>query len=108
MTKRINFIWIILLLCLVVYNIGLCQSQSQYALIRRPVFTNPLIWKLTKSVAWSEWGVQLFIDPASVAQSYIMSPSYELYSGTAFFLDNGWNRVVYSECLDDWIEACGT
>lgn len=107
MTKRISFIQFILLFLLVFHQIGLCQSQSQYALIRRPVFTNPLIWKLTKSVAWSEWGVQLFIDPASVAQSYIMSPSYELYSGTAFFLDNGWNRVVYSECLDNWIRAYG-
>lgn len=78
MIKRVNFIWIILLFCLVFYETGLSQSESHYALIQRPVFTNPEIWKLTKSVTESAWGTQLFINSRSEAQGYIMTPDYEL------------------------------
>ena len=108
MIKRINFIWVILLLCLVFYDTGLCQSQSQYALIRRPVYYDPVIWKWTSVETWNQWGVQLFINPVSAAQSYVMTPDHELWSAVSFHLDHGWNRLVYQECLDNWIEAAGT
>lgn len=108
MTKRINFIWLILLFCLVFCERGLSQSQSEYALIRRPVYYDPLIYKWTSTEVWNQWGVQLFINPVSTAQSYVMTPDYELWSAVSFHLDHGWNRLVYQECLDNWIEAAGT
>jgi len=107
MIKRINFIWFILLFCLVFYETGLSQSQSEYALIPRLVWQNPPIWKLTKSVTESAWGTQLFINSRSEAQGYIMTPDYELWSATSFHLDNAWNRMVFQECLANWIYAVG-
>lgn len=108
MRKRIHFIWIVLLFCFVFCETGLSQSQSEYALIRRPVYYDPLIWRWTSTETWNQWGVQLFVNPVSVAQSYVMNPDYELWSGVSFHLDHGWNRLVYQECLDNWIEAAGT
>ncbi|MCJ7577625.1 MAG: hypothetical protein MUO91_04160, partial [candidate division Zixibacteria bacterium] len=108
MAKRINFLWFTFLFLLVLHEIGLCQSQSQYALIRRPVYYDPVLWKWTSAEAWNQWGVQLFINPVSTAQSYVMTPDYELWSAVSFHLDHGWNRLLYQECLDNWIEVAGT
>ena len=108
MIKKINFIWAILLCCFVFCETGLCQSQSEYALIRRPVYHNPLIWKWTSTETWNQWGIQLFINPVSTAQGYIMTPDDALWTAVSFHLDHGWNRLVYQECLDNWIEAVGT
>jgi hypothetical protein len=105
MTKRNHLVITLLLVVATSCEVGLAQSQSEYALIREPVFQNPLIWKLTRSVANSYWDIDLFSSPRSSAQSYIMSPSYELYTGVAFNLDYAWNRILYFECLDDWIRA---
>ncbi len=108
MTRKISIVIIIFLLFSVSSEIGQCQSPSQYALIQRPVMENPLIWKLTKFQTDSLWSKSLFYNPVSASQSYIMDPTYYLYSGMAFELDMGWNRMLYSECLDDWIRAYGT
>ncbi|MEK7775477.1 MAG: hypothetical protein AAB305_06295 [Candidatus Zixiibacteriota bacterium] len=87
------------------YEASQAQSPSAYALIRRPVFENPLIWKLTRQVANSAWSVDLFNNPVSASASYIMTPQRELWSAVSFDLDKGWNRIVYIEALDDWIRA---
>lgn len=108
MWKKTNLIWLVMLAILSPIRNGLCQSPSQYALIQRPVMQNPLIWKLTKNVANNLWQKNLFYNHSSAAQSYVMTPWYELWSGMAFELDNGWNRMLYSECLDNWIRAYGT
>jgi len=106
MLKKI--ILLILLLVLVHTISGFSQSQSDSALIRRPVFKNPLVWKLTKSVANSLWGKDLYYYPYSEVQAYAMSPSYVLYSGMSFSIDHSWHRMLYSECLSDWIRAYGS
>ncbi|MGB8658202.1 MAG: FlgD immunoglobulin-like domain containing protein [Candidatus Zixiibacteriota bacterium] len=104
-----SIIRVVLLFHLAFYEIGASQSQSQYALIRRPVFEDPLVWRLTKNFTWSEWGTQLFVDCQSVAQSYVMTPppQPQLLSAVSFHLDNGWNRMLYQECLANWIYAFG-
>ena len=56
------------------------QPESEYALIRRPVFQNPMIWKMTKEVTNTHWDIDLFEFPRASAQSCIMDPEYELYS----------------------------
>lgn len=84
------------------------QSESEYALIRRPVFQNPMIWKLTKDVTNTYWDIDLFGFPRAAAQSYIMTPSYDLWSGVAFSLDRDWCRTVYFESLDYWIRDYGS
>jgi hypothetical protein len=110
MMKRINFIWIILLFCLVFCETGLSQSQSEYALIRRPVWKDPLIWKVTKSVAEQYLGGQLFINNESAAQGCIVEVSDHTYyarSIMSFHLDPGWNRIIFQECLANWIRGYG-
>ncbi len=84
------------------------QEQSEFALIREPFFTNPLIWKMTKGVTNTHWGKDLFGTPQSACQSYIMSPSYELYTAMSFQVDRDWCRLVYLETLADWIRAHGS
>jgi hypothetical protein len=108
MIRKISAVLMILIVSLGFYVEGFSQSPSQYALIRRPVMKNPEIWKMTKSEAWEHLNVQLIVNSVSAAQSYVMTPWYELWSGMAFELDNGWNRMLYSECLDNWIRAYGT
>lgn len=89
-------------------DISTAQQPSQYALLREPVFKTPLIWKLTKQVANTYWGVDLFYRPRSMAQSYIISPSLEYYTAVGFLVDQYWDRIVYTEALDNWIRAYGT
>ncbi|MCJ7507654.1 MAG: dockerin type I domain-containing protein [candidate division Zixibacteria bacterium] len=108
MIRKPNLILVTLLFLFVSFENSFSQSPSQYALIKRPVFQNPLIWKLTKSVTNSLWGKNLFGDPHSAVQSYMMNSQYELLSAVGFQLDNAWNRIVYSECLDDWMRAYGS
>jgi len=108
MTRKINLVIIVFLFLFTFSEMGFSQSPSQNALVQRPVMQNPLIWKFTKSVAYNLWQKNLFYNHISTAQSYVMDPSYYLYSGMAFELDNGWNRMLYSECLDNWIRAYGT
>jgi hypothetical protein len=91
-----------------VTNIAMAQQPSEYALLREPVFKNPLIWKLTRHVTDSLWGVDLFYRPRSMAQSYIISPSLDYYSAVGFLIDQYWDRMVYTEALDNWIRAYGT
>ncbi len=96
-------------LTIIVMSIWHCtlhsQTESEYALIRLPVFQNPPIWKITRSVTNTYWNIDLFSSPRSAAQSYIMTPSYDLWSGVSFHLDHAWNRIVYFEALDSWIRA---
>ena len=77
----------ILLLLAAFYELGLTQSQSEYALIRLPVFKNPLIWKMTRDVTNTYWDISLFSSPRAGANSYIMTPSHELRSGVGFSLE---------------------
>ena len=101
MIKKISLISILLIFSSGFFMNVFSQSQSEYALIRRKVMEYPEIWKMTKSEAMTQFdGKQLFINPLSASQSYVMTPWYELWSGVAFELDNGWNRMLYSECLD--------
>jgi hypothetical protein len=110
MSRKVNLIILIILVTLFFIFIknGFCQSPSQYALIKRPVMKDPLIWKFTKGVTNYYFGKKLFYNPHSASQSYVMDLTYYLYSGVGFELDNDWNRMLYSECLDDWIRAYGT
>ena len=108
MYKKANLAWFVALAVLFQSEIGLCQSQSEYALIRRKVFGNPVIWKLTRSVTNTYWDIDLFSSPRSSAQSYIMDPSGELYTGVSFKLDHAWNRIVYTEVYGNWIRAYGS
>jgi len=105
--KKIVLIWFIPLAMLFPNATAHCQSQSQFALIQRPVFENPLISKLTRNETNTLWGVDLFGNSPSAAQSYIMTPGYELWSATSFHLDNIWNRMLFQECLANWIFAFG-
>jgi hypothetical protein len=108
MTKKINIIWMILIFSLLFSVRGLAQHESYYALIQKPVFTNPeTIWKLTRGYASNEWGVQLYINPSSTTMGYFMDASPYLFSALSFTLDHGWNRLVYSECKENWIKAFG-
>lgn len=95
-------------ICLVWGGNALSQSQSDYALLRRPVFKNPLIYKLTKSVTEYYWGTQLFINCYSAATSYVMTPSYQLLSAMSYHLDRDWNRLMYAESKNNWIRAFGS
>jgi hypothetical protein len=109
MIKKISLISILLIFSSGFFMNVFSQSQSEYALIRRKVMEYPEIWKMTKSEAMTQFdGKQLFINPLSASQSYVMTPWYELWSGVAFELDMGWNRMLYSECLDNWMRAYGT
>ena len=73
MCKKAKLAWFVILAVLFQIAVGFCQSQSEYALIRRKVFGNPVIWKLTKSVTNDNWDIDLFGYPRSTAQSYIMA-----------------------------------
>lgn len=84
-------------------NPASAQSPSEFALIRRPVLRGPQILKLTKSVTNELWGIDLFANPRSSAESYVAAPWYELYTGVKFTLDTDWDRIVYKEGLDNWI-----
>ncbi len=84
------------------------QSQSDYALIRYPVYESPTVWKLTEQYANNTWGVDLFSFPVSGAASYVADPSYNLYSGVSFHLDRSWNRIIYNEVLSNWNRAYGS
>jgi hypothetical protein len=108
MQKKTHLTVTILLLLAAFYESGLTQSQSEYALMRRPVLKNPLIWKLTRSVTNDYGDIDLFSSPRATAESYIMDPWGELYTAVSFHLDHAWNRMVYSECLDYWIRAYGS
>ncbi|MDH4222306.1 MAG: hypothetical protein OEV55_02075 [candidate division Zixibacteria bacterium] len=108
MIKKLSLICLFLTVSLGFYNNGHSQPPSEYALIPVPVQENPEIWKMTKSEALQAFETQLFINPLSASQSYIMDASYNLYSGMLFELDHGWNRIIFSECLDDWIAGYGT
>jgi hypothetical protein len=107
MIKKFSLICLFLTVSLGFYNNGHSQLPSEYALIRVPVQENPEIWKMTKSEALQAFETQLFINPLSASQSYVMTPWYELWSGVAFELDHGWNRMIFSECLDAWISGYG-
>lgn len=109
-TKRV---FLSLMLVLVFCDMALPQGQSEHALIQLPVMVTSdppdTVWKMNKADAASRLGTQLFIDQVSAALSFYMTPdpSHELWSGVSFHLDNGWNRVVYLECMDSWIRAFG-
>jgi hypothetical protein len=109
MLKKTNLFLTVLLLIITLSETGICQSQSQYALIKRPVYQNPLIWKFTKYETNTLWGVDLFGNQVSAAQSYVMSPPPDdsLYTAVSFQLDNSWNRMIFQECLDNWIFGFG-
>jgi hypothetical protein len=110
MRKRINFIWVILLFLLVFHEAGLCQSYSRYALIHRPVWKDPLICKLTKSVAEQYLGGQLFINNESATQGCFIEATdtaYYAWSIASFHLDPGWNRIIFQECKANWIRGYG-
>jgi len=83
------------------------QSASEFALIRRPVFQNPEITHLTRGVANAQWNKNLFGNPRASAQSYIMDPEGQLYTGMSFQVDYDWGRFLYMENLDSWIRAYG-
>jgi len=108
MCKKAKLAWFVILAVLFQIAVGFCQSQSEYALIRRKVFGNPVIWKLTKSITNDYWDIDLFGYPRSTAQSYIMDPWGELYSGVSFKLDHDWCRIIYGEALGNWIRAYGS
>ncbi len=108
MGRKASVVGLIFLAVLITAEMGHCQSQSQYALLRKPVFKNPLIWKMTRSMTNTNWGVNLYARPLASAQSYIMDTSYYLHSAVSFDLDHAWNRIIYYECLDSWIRAYST
>jgi hypothetical protein len=108
MCKKAYFVWLATLTSLFLSAQGFCQSQSEYALIRRPVFSNPVIWRLTKDVTNDYWDIGLFGYLRATALSYIMDPGGQLYTGVFFKLDHDWCRIVYSEALDNWIRAYGS
>jgi len=87
MLKKFSLLCLIFIISLGFYHNTYSQSQSEYALIQVPVQENPLIWKFTKSEALQEFGFQMFINPLSASQSYVMDPSYYLWSGMAFELE---------------------
>ena len=79
MRKRRNLAVAILIVLTAFYESGLTQGQSDHALIRRKVFGNPVIWKLTRSLTNTYWGIDLFSSPRAGASSYVMDPSGNLY-----------------------------
>lgn len=107
MIRKINLVFFTLLLVFAWHCIGQTQSQSEYALISRPIFQNPPIHKWTKSASNGYWEIDLFCDLQALGGSYIISPDLEPYSTVGFFLDQDWDRMLYCECYDDWIRAYG-
>ena len=105
MSRKAGFARIVALVVLLPGASGLCQDQSEHALVRRSVFSNPLIWRMTKSVTNSYWGIDLFGYPRAGAMSYVMDPWGELYSGVSFKLDKDWCRIVYAEAEGNWIRT---
>jgi hypothetical protein len=105
MCKKAKLIFFVISALLFQIAAGFCQSQSEYALIRRKVFGNPEIWRLTKSITNDYWDIDLFGYPRASAQSYIMDPYGQLYSGVSFKLDRDWCRIVYAEAYGNWIRA---
>lgn len=109
MFRGVNIIcFVSIIIILLIGTNGICQSPSVYALIPLPVMENPTIWKMTKSLTNSLWGKNLFSNPYSASQSYVMDTLYNLYTGVSFELDHDWNRMIYSECKTNWIRAYGT
>jgi len=107
MIRKISLVLCTLLLVFAWHRIGQAQSQSEYALISRPIFQNPPIYRLTKSATNSFWGIDLFGELQALGGSYIISPDLEPYSSVGFFLDQDWDRMLYIECYDTWIRAYG-
>lgn len=107
MRKRITLVFFAVLLVFAWHDGGLAQSQSEYALISRPVFQNPPIYRWTKSASNTYWGIDLFGELRALGGSYIVSPDLEPYSTVGFFLDQDWDRMLYIECYDLWIRAYG-
>jgi hypothetical protein len=107
MIKRIVSILIVLSCGLVFHESGLSQSHSDYALIRKPLFINPDVYKLTKSFTEQEWGIQLFMNSPCAAGGYVITPTYEQWTSTTFHIDHGWNRLTYQEYMDNWIRTYG-
>ncbi|MDD3731050.1 MAG: FlgD immunoglobulin-like domain containing protein [candidate division Zixibacteria bacterium] len=104
---RLYTILYIIILILINSCSVLSQSNSEYALVRRQVFQNPEIWRLSKGVTNDAWDIALFGNPFASAQSYIMSPEMELFTGMSFSIDHDWDRFIYFEALDNWIRAHG-
>lgn len=90
------------------YCNALAQSESDYALVQIPFFSDPIIWNLNKFVTNAYLEVDLFGKPRAASQSYVYHPSYGLLSGMSFQIDRDWDRLVYWECLDYWIRAYGS
>lgn len=105
MSKTITLLVVLILFIFQGVTFSWCPSDS--ALIRTPVMLNPLIWKMTKSVTNDLWGIDLYYFPYSATQSYRMEYT-QLLTGMAFSVDHSWHRIIYSECLSDWIKAYGS
>lgn len=88
---------------------ALAQSESDYALVQIPFFSNPvIIWNLNKYVTNAYLEVDLFGKPRASSQSYVYHPVDGLRSGMSFQIDRDWDRMVYWEGLDYWLRAYGS
>jgi hypothetical protein len=108
MLVKKSIILIFLLSSLVLTATAYSQSESDSALHRRPIFTSPLTYKLSKSYTKTYWGTQLFINSRSSILQYVThNPYEELISNATFHIDHAWNRMVYEEYGKPWIRAYG-
>ena len=110
MKNKKYLVLIITLLLMVLVEPGLTLSQSENALIRKPVFKTPVIWKMTRDVTETYWDVRLFNNPISSSQSYIMSPSYDLFTGVCSKIwngtDNSGQSVVSGNYRVEIVDSC--
>jgi hypothetical protein len=82
-------------------------AESQTMLIPQPIYSDPLIWKLTRSVANQYLGVNFFFLPYASAYAFKSKPGGGCWY-IGFFTDAVWNRIVYGDYYGNWIKAYGT
>lgn len=102
-----KFGWMIIIVIVMGSNVQ-AQSQSDYALIQRMVFNEPPTDVLDKAATNEFWGIDLMANPQATAESYIISPTYDILSIAGFIIDQDWDRMIYYEYLDNWIRAYGS
>lgn len=107
-SKKILKLFAVMLIVSSWYCSVSAQSESDYALLQIPFFSDPFIWNLNKTVTNGYLEVDLFGKPRASAQSYVYHPVDGLKSGMSFQIDRDWDRLVYWEGLDYWLRAYGS
>jgi len=110
MLRKYESISVILLILIAILALSpVSWTHAQTTLIHKDVYNNDgfVIPKLTKTVATEELGGKLFSRPYSASISYTYH-SYETVHALMFIVDPYWNRIIYADREEDWINSYGT